>query len=209
MSAGRQRQRTPEGEHTRLQLVERGSLRCGGPADRSRTFTTTARAGTCISATCARMPATPRSPRAGKPGVDADEDKQLWAAVAGPLRRRLLDVLDARGEVTPTVLARDLPFSRQAVAKHVAVLERAGLVESRRQGREVHYVIVPNVSPPQRTSWPNTLPAGTNALQPSSASRKPFTARRLSALKLSRTDRAERFISQPEVQSAYRELRRC
>jgi DNA-binding transcriptional ArsR family regulator len=89
------------------------------------------------------MPASPRSPRAGKSAVDADidADEELWAAVADPSRRRLLDVLVALGEATPTVLARELPFSRQAVAKHLAVLERAGLVESRRQGREVRYVI--------------------------------------------------------------------
>ena len=37
--------------------------------------------------------------------------------------------------------ASELPFSRQAVAKHLAVLERAGLVEGRRQGREVRYAV--------------------------------------------------------------------
>jgi DNA-binding transcriptional ArsR family regulator len=67
----------------------------------------------------------------------------LWAAVADPSRRRVLDILVARGEATPTVLAGELPFTRQAVAKHLAVLERAGLVEGRRQGREVRYVVRP------------------------------------------------------------------
>jgi DNA-binding transcriptional ArsR family regulator len=69
------------------------------------------------------------------------EDEQLWAAVGEPSRRRVLDVLLALGEATPTTLAAELPFSRQAVAKHLAVLERAGLVEGRRQGREVRYVV--------------------------------------------------------------------
>ena len=73
-------------------------------------------------------------------GDDADE---LWSAVADPTRRRLLDALLAHGEATATTLARDLPVTRQAVAKHLSVLERAGLVDSRRLGREVRYTVRP------------------------------------------------------------------
>jgi DNA-binding transcriptional ArsR family regulator len=72
-----------------------------------------------------------------------DEADDLWAAVADPTRRRLLDALLARGEATATTLAGDLPVTRQAVAKHLAVLERAGLVEGRRRGREVRYAVRP------------------------------------------------------------------
>jgi DNA-binding transcriptional ArsR family regulator len=68
---------------------------------------------------------------------------ELWAAVADPTRRRLLDVLLARGEATATTLAAELPVTRQGVAKHLAVLDRAGLVEARRQGREVLYTVRP------------------------------------------------------------------
>ncbi len=75
-----------------------------------------------------------------RPGGD---DEQLWAAVGDPSRRRVLDILLARGEATPTTLARELPFTRQAVAKHLAVLDRAGLVEGHRRGREVRYVVRP------------------------------------------------------------------
>ena len=71
---------------------------------------------------------------------DADE---LWAAVADPTRRRLLDGLLARGEATATTLAGELPITRQAVAKHLSVLERARLVEGRRAGREVLYAVRP------------------------------------------------------------------
>jgi DNA-binding transcriptional ArsR family regulator len=74
--------------------------------------------------------------------VDPD-DEELWAAVAEPSRRLLLDVLLTHGEATPTALAAELPFTRQAVAKHLAVLERAGLVEGRKQGREVRYTVHP------------------------------------------------------------------
>lgn len=70
-------------------------------------------------------------------------DDDLWAAVGDPSRRRVLDVVVARGEATQTTLAGELPFTRQAVAKHLAVLERAGLVEGRRQGREVRYAVRP------------------------------------------------------------------
>lgn len=62
------------------------------------------------------------------------EDDELWAAVADPMRRRLLDVLLATGEATATTLAEELPVTRQAIAKHLAVLDRAGLVEGRRRG---------------------------------------------------------------------------
>lgn len=56
----------------------------------------------------------------------------------------MLDLLLARGQATPTALATELPFTRQAVAKHLAVLDGAGLVERRRQGREVRYVVRPD-----------------------------------------------------------------
>ena len=75
--------------------------------------------------------------------VPAAEVDELLAAVADPTRRRLLDVLLDQGEATATTLARELPVTRQAVAKHLAVLGRAGLVEGDRQGREVRYVVRP------------------------------------------------------------------
>ena len=74
------------------------------------------------------------------PGQGVDE---VLAALADPTRRRLLDVLAARGEATATSLAVDLPVSRQAIVKHLAVLDRAGLVEGHRQGREVRYAVQP------------------------------------------------------------------
>ena len=73
----------------------------------------------------------------------AAEVDELWSAVADPTRRRVLDVLLDRGEVTATILAGELPVTRQAVAKHLGVLDRAGLVEGTRRGREVRYAIRP------------------------------------------------------------------
>ena len=74
------------------------------------------------------------------PAVD---EEALLAAVSDTSRRRVLDLLLTNGEVTPTALAAELPFTRQAVAKHLAVLDRAGLVASTRHGREVRYSIRP------------------------------------------------------------------
>lgn len=71
------------------------------------------------------------------------DEEALLEAVADTSRRRVLDLLLAHVEVTPTALAAELPFSRQAVAKHLAVLDRAGLVESTRHGREVRYSVRP------------------------------------------------------------------
>jgi DNA-binding transcriptional ArsR family regulator len=68
---------------------------------------------------------------------------ELWSAVGDPTRRRVLDVLLDRGEATATTVAGELPVTRQAVAKHLAVLHRAGLVEGRRRGREVRYAVRP------------------------------------------------------------------
>jgi DNA-binding transcriptional ArsR family regulator len=52
-----------------------------------------------------------------------------------------VDVLLDQGEATATSLARGLPVTRRAVAQHLAVLGRAGLVEGGRRGREVGYVV--------------------------------------------------------------------
>ncbi|HEX4189196.1 MAG TPA: metalloregulator ArsR/SmtB family transcription factor [Solirubrobacteraceae bacterium] len=72
----------------------------------------------------------------------AAED-ELWAAVADPTRRRVLDALLEHGEASTTMLAGGLPVTRQAVAKHLAVLDRVGLVAGRRSGREVRYAVRP------------------------------------------------------------------
>lgn len=73
----------------------------------------------------------------------AVSEEALVEAVADTSRRQVLDLLLAHGETTPTALAAELPFTRQAVTKHLAVLGRAGLVESTRQGREVRYSVRP------------------------------------------------------------------
>jgi len=66
-------------------------------------------------------------------------DDALWAAVGDPTRRRLLDLLLVGGTGTATSLSEQLPVTRQAVAKHLVVLDRAGLVHGLASGRERRY----------------------------------------------------------------------
>ena len=68
--------------------------------------------------------------------VKVDDD--LWSAIGDPTRRRLLDLL-LEGEGTATTLGHQLPVTRQAVAKHLGVLDRAGLVRATPAGREKRY----------------------------------------------------------------------
>jgi DNA-binding transcriptional ArsR family regulator len=68
-------------------------------------------------------------------------DDELWSAIGDPSRRRVLDLLVSNGEVSASWLAGRVPFSRQAVSKHLVVLERAGLISRRKQGREVLYQV--------------------------------------------------------------------
>ena len=66
-------------------------------------------------------------------------DDDLWSAIGDPTRRRLLDLLLSAGDGTATSLGQQLPVSRQAVAKHLAVLDRVGLVRATLAGREKRY----------------------------------------------------------------------
>jgi len=72
---------------------------------------------------------------------ESSSGDDLWEAITDPTRRRLLDALVERGGATATTLSSTVPVTRQAVAKHLGVLERAGLVQSRRHGREVRFEV--------------------------------------------------------------------
>lgn len=75
--------------------------------------------------------------------MTAPPGAEVFAALADPTRWRVLTLLAERGDGTATTLAGELPVSRPAVIKHLAVLDRAGLVEARRRGREVRYSVRP------------------------------------------------------------------
>jgi DNA-binding transcriptional ArsR family regulator len=78
------------------------------------------------------------------PGLTRDEDLgALFAALADPTRRQVIRSLSGAEPVTASGLAAELPITRQAIAKHLGALERAGLVEPRREGRETRYRLTP------------------------------------------------------------------
>jgi DNA-binding transcriptional ArsR family regulator len=77
-------------------------------------------------------------PRAG-PDLEAVAE-QVFAALADPTRRTILAALASGGPATATDLAGRLPVTRQAIAKHLALLAGAGLVRAERgERRRVRY----------------------------------------------------------------------
>lgn len=68
---------------------------------------------------------------------------KVLSALADPIRRQILDLIASNDEATATTIAVAFPISRQAVTKHLTTLEEAGLVTTRRQGREVLYTTNP------------------------------------------------------------------
>jgi DNA-binding transcriptional ArsR family regulator len=68
-------------------------------------------------------------------------DDAVFRALADASRRQLLDRLHAKNGQTLGELCRGLDMTRQAVAKHLSILEEANLVSSRRKGREkLHFI---------------------------------------------------------------------
>jgi DNA-binding transcriptional ArsR family regulator len=65
----------------------------------------------------------------------------VFRALADPSRRKLLDRLRAKNGQTLAALCEGLDMSRQAVSKHLAILEKANLVAAVKRGREkLHYL---------------------------------------------------------------------
>src|SRR5579859_6854488 len=88
-----------------------------------------------------------------------EDTASLWCALADPTRRRILDLLQERPLITGEIAAQ-FPISRIAVMRHLEVLSEAGLVTSRKRGRERwHYL---NAVPLQRLHrrWAEPAAAG-------------------------------------------------
>ncbi|MFL6094130.1 MAG: ArsR/SmtB family transcription factor [Blastococcus sp.] len=69
------------------------------------------------------------------------DDDRVFKALADPTRRFLLDLLFAREGQTLTELESAVEMTRYGVMKHLKVLEEAGLVVTRRSGREkLHFL---------------------------------------------------------------------
>ena len=67
----------------------------------------------------------------------------VFAALADPTRRRVLRLVAEHGPTSATTLEREIPVTRQAIAKHLLVLSHAGLVAGHRDGQQVRYALVP------------------------------------------------------------------
>lgn len=67
----------------------------------------------------------------------------VFRALADPARRRLLDRLHAENGQTLGSLCAGMAMSRQAVTKHLTILEEAGLVVVQRHGREKQHYLNP------------------------------------------------------------------
>ncbi len=74
--------------------------------------------------------------------MTAPQTNAVFAALADPTRRRLLDQISRQGPLTATELAAGYSISRQAVVKHLNALAGAGLLSGERQGRDVRFRVV-------------------------------------------------------------------
>jgi predicted ArsR family transcriptional regulator len=64
----------------------------------------------------------------------------IFGALADPTRRTMLETIEREGTTSVPALTAELPITRQAVAKHLATLDEAGLIQRvPGGGREVHY----------------------------------------------------------------------
>jgi DNA-binding transcriptional ArsR family regulator len=77
-----------------------------------------------------------RSRRRDRHHAAPRSETRVFAALGDDTRLHLIDRLCDSGPASITTLAADAQVSRQAIAKHVRVMERAGLVRSSRHGRE-------------------------------------------------------------------------
>jgi hypothetical protein len=103
---------------------------------------------------------------------------ELWSAIADPSRRRVLDLLVHGGEPTASSLAHEVPFTRQAVTKHLAGLEDAGLITRHREAAKSSSASTRTGSTRRHRPWRSSPPNGTDGSRRSNGSPKPRTETR-------------------------------
>jgi len=69
--------------------------------------------------------------------------QDVFSAVADPVRREIIQRLGRSGPLSIREIADELPFTRQATSKHLAILAEAGLVAKERHGREQRHRLTP------------------------------------------------------------------
>jgi DNA-binding transcriptional ArsR family regulator len=67
------------------------------------------------------------------------DPQPVLAALADPTRRAVFERLNSQGPASASKLALELPVSRQAIAKHLSLLDSVGLVDRAEHGRQVVY----------------------------------------------------------------------
>jgi len=91
-------------------------------------------------------------PQPVAPAAKPVQAARLFAALADPTRLSLLVTLRSGVPRPIARLAATAGMTRQAVTKHLHVLETAGLVAATRAGRETHYAFTPGALDPARTA---------------------------------------------------------
>ncbi len=69
---------------------------------------------------------------------------QVFSALADATRRQLLEQLAIHGAASASALASKETISRQAIAKHMQILQQAGLVTRVRKGKEICFQVDPH-----------------------------------------------------------------
>jgi len=70
---------------------------------------------------------------------NTNQERDVYAAIADPTRRQLLNLLAKADELPLHELTAQFEMGRTAVSKHLAILKEAGLVIARKEGRETRY----------------------------------------------------------------------
>jgi DNA-binding transcriptional ArsR family regulator len=68
--------------------------------------------------------------------------RDIFQAIADPTRRAIISIIVLQA-TTPNALAAKFDSSRQAISKHIQILNECGLVTSKQVGREIYYQIHP------------------------------------------------------------------
>jgi DNA-binding transcriptional ArsR family regulator len=87
-----------------------------------------------------------------------EHQQMVFAALADPMRRKLLVKLAETSPKTATQLAQEYPITRQGILKHLTILEAAGLVAVHQEGRDKRYTLTPEPLS-ELEQWMNTISA--------------------------------------------------
>lgn len=79
--------------------------------------------------------------------IDYDTVKfadSVCRAILHPLRKKILDLISANGETKVTAIYVKLKLEQSVASQHLAIMRKAGIVKTRRVGKEIHYSVDAN-----------------------------------------------------------------